>query len=232
MKSMNTLITIMATTIIILTGTGAANAATYYGQKYCNVSGYHCIKAKKGATWESLFPDAEQRDVVRRLNRMNTRMVTGMTIAVPNNLSSTSVMDISPMPSNIDTSSATTIMVDKSDLAWGAYNSSGELVNWGPISGGKGFCKDTNSKCQTVTGNFKVQRKQGAGCISTKFPVGKGGAKMPYCMFFHGGYALHGSYSVPGYNDSHGCVRLFVEDAQWLNTQFIDIGNTKVIIQN
>jgi len=33
-------------------------------------------------------------------------------------------------------------------------------------------------------------------------------------MFFHGGFALHGSPSVPGYNASHGCVRLFDDDAE------------------
>jgi lipoprotein-anchoring transpeptidase ErfK/SrfK len=39
-------------------------------------------------------------------------------------------------------------------------------------------------------------------------------------MFFHRGYALHGSYDVPGYNASHGCVRMFVKDAKWLNQEF------------
>ena len=52
---------------------------------------------------------------------------------------------------------------------------------------------------------------------------------MPYCMFFKGGFAMHGSSGVPGYNASHGCVRLFVDDAQWLNQDFADIG-TQVII--
>jgi lipoprotein-anchoring transpeptidase ErfK/SrfK len=49
-------------------------------------------------------------------------------------------------------------------------------------------------------------------------------------MFFHGGYALHGSNDVPGYNASHGCVRLVTEDAKWLNTQFVNVG-TRVIIK-
>jgi lipoprotein-anchoring transpeptidase ErfK/SrfK len=53
-------------------------------------------------------------------------------------------------------------------------------------------------------------------------------------MFFHGGYAFHGSNEIPGYNASHGCVRIFSEDARWLNQEFIDLpeeGGTKVIIQ-
>ena len=33
------------------------------------------------------------------------------------------------------------------------------------------------------------------------------GAKMPYCMHFNGGYAMHEGY-VPPYAASHGCIRL------------------------
>lgn len=35
-------------------------------------------------------------------------------------------------------------------------------------------------------------------------------------MYFTGGYALHGSPSVPAYPASHGCVRLSNADADWL----------------
>jgi L,D-transpeptidase catalytic domain len=34
-----------------------------------------------------------------------------------------------------------------------------------------------------------------------------GGAGMPYCMHFNGGYAMHEGY-VPRYAASHGCIRL------------------------
>lgn len=51
---------------------------------------------------------------------------------------------------------------------------------------------------------------------------------MPYCVFFNRGIALHGSPEVPGYHASHGCVRLFVQDAEWLNESFIEIGKTRV----
>jgi hypothetical protein len=33
------------------------------------------------------------------------------------------------------------------------------------------------------------------------------GARMPYCMHFNGGYAMHEGY-VPRYAASHGCIRL------------------------
>ncbi len=56
-------------------------------------------------------------------------------------------------------------------------------------------------------------------------------------MFFYRGFAIHGSNEVPGRNASHGCVRVYKEDAQWLNEEFIDLppktgtNVTKVIIQ-
>ena len=56
---------------------------------------------------------------------------------------------------------------------------------------------------------------------------------MPFCMFFYHGYAMHASY-LPGYHASHGCIRLFYEDAEWLNKNFVDMGRrgTKVIVQS
>jgi lipoprotein-anchoring transpeptidase ErfK/SrfK len=49
-------------------------------------------------------------------------------------------------------------------------------------------------------------------------------------MFFSQYYAIHGSYEVPNYNASHGCVRVKPSDAKWLSSNFISIG-TKVVIQ-
>ncbi|MGE3318199.1 MAG: L,D-transpeptidase [Candidatus Berkiella sp.] len=111
---------------------------------------------------------------------------------------------------------------------WGAYDSEGSLVNSGHISGGKSFCPDIGKKCKTATGTFTVYEKRGSNCKSKIFPVGKGGAPMPYCMFFYQGYAMHGSNSVPNYNASHGCVRMSPKDAKWLNENFVKVGSTKV----
>ena len=121
------------------------------------------------------------------------------------------------------------IIVDPNEHAWGAYDPNGTLVAQGPASAGRGFCPDINSACKTPSGTFSVYRKEGADCKSNIFPIPEGGAPMPYCMYFHGGYALHGSYEVPNYNASHGCVRLHPSDAQWLSQNFVTIG-TKVTI--
>jgi len=122
------------------------------------------------------------------------------------------------------------IKVNLTHGTWGAYDSEGDLVNSGHISGGKSFCPDIGKPCKTATGTFTVYEKRGAGCKSKIFPVGKGGAPMPYCMFFHQGYAMHGSNSVPNFNASHGCVRMSPKDAKWLNENFVNVGKTKVSV--
>lgn len=114
--------------------------------------------------------------------------------------------------------------------AWAAYNENGERVKTGRASGGMNFCDDVKRGCKTVSGTFSVIHEGGPGCSSSKYPVGKGGAKMPYCMFFHPkGYAIHGSHDVPDYNASHGCIRVTVSAAEWLNKYFIQPGVTVIV---
>jgi L,D-transpeptidase ErfK/SrfK len=216
------------TTLIIalaLSPLSAALARQHYGLNYCSVPGFSCITVKSGQTWQRLFPDDYQQEVVKRLNRMNTRLYTGMQIAIPDDLINTDIMDISPFPLHVDSDGEKMVVVDPNVLAWGAYDPSGNLVHWGPIAGGRSYCADVGRVCRTVTGKFAFYHKLGSGCESSKFPVGEGGAPMPYCMFFHGGFALHASPIVPGYHDSHGCVRLFLEDAKWLNEDFIELSS-------
>ena len=54
------------------------------------------------------------------------------------------------------------------------------------------------------------------------------GARMPYCMHFNGGYAMHEGY-VPPYAASHGCIRLPGDAARKLFAE-IPIG-TLVMVQ-
>lgn len=221
---------------VFLIGFGLAAAAPQaqaaaFGDKLCKNPNFSCVKTKKGDTWESLFSDSRQRELVRRLNRMNIEPRKGQVIAVPKNLDSASLMDFAPFPKLITMKDDTSkIVVSQKDLAWGAYDIRGQLVKWGPISAGKGYCSDIKEKCVTPPGVYQAFRKMGSDCVSTVFPANEGGAPMPYCIFFNGGIALHGSPEVPGYNASHGCVRLFVEDAEWLNESFVAIGETQVLV--
>lgn len=204
-----------------------------YGESLCYSADYFCMKIKHGESWNKLFPNAEEQDMVRRINRMNVRLRPGMTIAVPKNLERLSIYDVSPFPRYIEAPGQKTIYVSQKKLAWGAYSQDGELVWWGPISSGMGKCPGVLGGCVTPTGSFRVIRKQDIDCVSTVFPRrsgdNSGGAVMPYCMHFLRGFALHGSPELPGYRASHGCVRLFIEDARWLNEEFVDLpGKGKV----
>ena len=223
-------ITLLSLQVILLSLLLHQTALAKYGAHYCDKAGYYCVKIKRGDSWTKLFPNKTQRNLVKKLNRMNTHLRAGKTIAVPENLENMTLMDISPFEQKIKPGQGDRLIIEQSVLAWGAYGADGKLQNWGPISGGKAYCKDTKSPCRTRPGNFRVYRKGGANCKSKKFPIGKGGAKMPYCMFYNGGYAMHGSYKVPGYHASHGCVRMAVDDARWLYNNFVNIGDTSVII--
>ncbi len=209
----------------------------YYGQGLCSNPQYHCVTIKKGGRWKALFPNPEHRDLVQRINRTNMYLWRGRKIAVPYNIETLSIYDISPFPRYIKKFREKIIIVDQDKLAWGAYHNS-ELVKWGPISSGKNYCGDIKRNCTTPPGIYYIFNKKDKRCKSNIFPVGRGGAKMPYCMFYYRGFALHGSHEVPGYRDSHGCVRLFTEDAKWLNETFIEIATdennykgTKIIVQ-
>jgi hypothetical protein len=64
-----------------------------------------------------------------------------------------------------------------------------------PISSGK-------PSTPTVTGHFTFYLTQ----------PGYNSEGMYYSFYFHGGYAVHGYYSVPNYAASHGCIRTFIAD--------------------
>lgn len=214
-------------TYLILSNPQIALGQTLFAEQFCQQKDYSCIQIKAKDSWEKLFPNDEERDIVKRVNRMNTRLKPGMTIAVPKNLDRLTIYDVSPFPRYIDTTGEKSIYVSQKNLAFGAYDQDGELVWWGPISSGNEQCKGVYGGCKTPSGAFRIIRKQDIDCISTAFPRradgDNGGAEMPFCMHFFQGYALHGSEEVPGFRASHGCVRLFTEDARWLNEEFVDV---------
>ena len=117
------------------------------------------------------------------------------------------------------------LVISPHDHRWYAYDD-GRLVKSGVASAGANYCPDIGRSCRTPRGTYSVQSKGGSGCKSTRYPVGRGGAPMPYCMFFSKNYAVHGSYDVPkNRNASHGCVRVYPSDARWLNQDFLRIGD-------
>lgn len=124
-----------------------------------------------------------------------------------------------------------TVVVDPRVHAWGAYEN-GALVRAGQASAGSDWCSDLGHACHTHVGTFRVFSLGSPDCKSHIFPIGRGGAPMPYCMYFNGGQALHGvpDSEVGDGNFSHGCVRMHVGDAEWLRYNFVNVG-TKVIVR-
>jgi lipoprotein-anchoring transpeptidase ErfK/SrfK len=116
--------------------------------------------------------------------------------------------------------------------AWAAYDENGERVNTGRASGGRSYCRDIHRSCRTIVGTFHVLSKGGASCRSKVYPVKThGGAPIPYCMRFSPmGYAIHGASSVPGYNASHGCIRVSRDAARWLSQDFVQVGTTVTVL--
>lgn len=222
-------LSLMAMAIVGISPPATAEPSKYYGAHLCGYSGFKCIKVHKGDTWAKMFPDRRDREIVKRLNRMNVELRYREWIIVPTNIQTINHMDLSPFPTKIAATGKRTVIVKLNLFAFGAYDVNGNLVHWGPVSGGRGWCEDVGRECSTATGSYTVYRKQGADCVSSIFPVDtNGGAPMPYCMHYHGGYALHGS-TLPGFHGSHGCIRLFNDDAKWLNTRFIQIGSRVIV---
>lgn len=220
-------LTTLVVTLLLMILYPSSWSAIRFGESFCQSPDYFCINVKSGDTWEKLFSNPEERDIIKRINRMNIRLQPGMKLAVPKNIERLTVYDVSPFPRYIESNGEKTIFVNQKQLAWGAYDENGELIWWGPLSSGSGKCSESLGGCKTPTGSFRVIRKQDIDCISTAFPIradgNNGGAIMPFCMHFLRGFALHGSEVIPGFRDSHGCVRMFIEDAQWLNEEFVDV---------
>ncbi len=237
---MKKLVTVIACCFpLIVTAETTPNKPVYYGPGLCASPQYECVKVGPGQSWEKLFPDEQQMDLVQRVNRSYNSLWAGKEIVVPKDLSHVTLIDLSPFPIKIDTEHEKEIVVDQDKLAWAAYDENGQLVKWGPIASGGDRCSDNSSPtCRTMTGIFRIFSKEDVRCKSNVFPIGKGGAKMPYCMYFHKGLALHGSDDIPGYRASHGCVRMFTRDAKWLNQEWVQVTNeqknilgTKVVIR-
>jgi lipoprotein-anchoring transpeptidase ErfK/SrfK len=80
----------------------------------------------------------------------------------------------------------------------------GELFQTIPISTGNGAyysSRGTTAIASTPRGDFEIYNKIPGWRISHL-------GALYYPSYFSGGYAIHGSTSVPPYPASHGCVRI------------------------
>ena len=199
--------------------------ANAYAQSLCHKDGFHCIDVPAGATWESLYPDFTTRETIKRLNRTNVALAYRNWLIVPDDISQLDYMALSPMPKHIPAKRRPFLQVDLSVFAFGAYNEKGDLIYWGPVSGGMAKCPEGPGSCLSAQGTHWIFKKGDSTCKSNTYPLAtKGGAPMPYCMFYYKGFAIHSSTLSGLFNHSSGCIRLFYDDAMWLNQVFTTIG--------
>lgn len=94
-----------------------------------------------------------------------------------------------------DAQAAITAKVDLNSQSMNVYVDGKLKHSWSIASGRRGF--------ETPTGNYRPQRLE-REWYSRQYDD----AAMPYSVFFHAGYAIHGGYGRMGRPASHGCIRL------------------------
>lgn len=80
---------------------------------------------------------------------------------------------------------------------------------------------------QTPAGSYSVKRMERMW-YSRKYDM----SPMPHALFFRGGYAIHGTYSIRqlGRPASHGCVRLSPSNARTLFSLAQQHGGARVVV--
>lgn len=113
------------------------------------------------------------------------------------------------------------IRVDLSTQRMQVRTADGETHNWAISSGRQGY--------RTIRGSFRPTR------LEKKWYSRKYGGNMPNAIFFHGGFAIHGTGEIArlGRPASHGCVRLHPANAARLFAlvQKHGMGATRIAIQ-
>ncbi|TRO65246.1 L,D-transpeptidase [Christiangramia sabulilitoris] len=147
-----------------------------------------------------------QLQTILALNRVEqNRLRPERPIIIPDCLSE-DLNTYSPFPNNVSLLSCIpkTVLISKRVQAFALYEH-GELIKWGPVSTGK---SSTRTPSGLNYGNYKAKRK-----VSTVDPSWI----LPYYFNFMNfeGVGVH-QYELPGYPASHGCVRLYMDDARYI----------------
>lgn len=204
--------------------------------------GLQCIKVQRGDTWKSLTQDYigdwAQENILVNINRNNKLTVNNWLIVPKNKLNShNDYVKISLMNQTDERASkyGLSVIVNPKELAWGLYKNQ-QLINWGVAISGADKCEKRNGwqKCHSPTGEFKVLAKMNRYYRSTMYPIdcprSEPCAPMPFALRFRReGEALHMGGQLPGFNASHGCIRLTMIDAQYLN-QTLSIGDKIIVL--
>ncbi|MEF2552984.1 L,D-transpeptidase [Aurantimonas sp. A2-1-M11] len=122
-------------------------------------------------------------------------------------------------------SSASAHLVAKVDLSsqtMTVINNGRVVYRWPVSTARKGYV--------TPTGSWRAKRIHRMW-YSRKYDM----SPMPYSVFYHRGYAIHGTGAVSrlGRPASHGCVRLHTANAKifYSMVRKVGMGNTRVVVQ-
>jgi len=239
-----------AVLVLFLCATASAATPSDFALRLCREQPqtYMCVKMRiprsakrQYKEWVEVFPDKRHRRAIMAINRRNTLIWNGHTIALPRNFDS-DPLAYAPFPREKTWFGPRHAVVALHNLAWAAYepipgqNLRSRLVWWGPANGGSKICRETGRlECKTHPGMYWIMKLHKASKRSDLYPVDCADKKicghpMPYYMPFHlDGTGLHGDRWLVGRNVSHGCVRMFIEDAKWLNRQFAFVGMPVVV---
>lgn len=148
----------------------------------------------------------DQLKTVLAINRIEKRRLRPERPIVVPECASALFNTYSPFPENINFLQCIpkTVLISQRVQAFGLYEK-GKLVRWGPVSTGKSSTRTPNG---LNYGNYKAKRK-----VST---VNESWI-LPYYFNFMNfeGVGVH-QYVLPGYPASHGCVRLYMDDAKYV----------------
>ena len=164
----------------------------------------------------------EQQKIIFALNRLDpNRLKLGLNLLIPDTLFN-DINRYSPFPEEFDIldSIPKVVLISQRIQGFALYEN-GRLVKWGPVSSGK---QSTPTPNGLHYGNFKAKKK-----ISSVNPDWL----LPNYFNFMNfeGVGVH-QYALPGYPASHACVRLRMEDSQfiydWANQWELDKTGWKI----
>ena len=118
-----------------------------------------------------------------------------------------------------EASASVTVQISNSAQRMRVYIDGGLTYAWPVSTARRGY--------RTPAGSYRVQRMERMW-YSRKYDW----SPMPYALFFRGGYAIHGTYSIRqlGRPASHGCVRLHPGNAAALYRLVQSRGGARIVV--
>jgi len=167
---------------------------------------YHLVSTKDSMDWLKSLKAGDTLSALMYVNRIDGWRLKHLdTLVFPDSIGTGTGM-YSPFPANVDElQSINKIMfVSYYAQAFAVYEK-GERIKWGPVSMGK---KYTPTPIGLFATNWKSKRT--TSTVNPSWIL-----DWYFNLHNHEGIGMH-QYALPGYPGSHGCVRLFKDDANWL----------------